>query len=179
MRCSIKNTALPYRGEPTRPAYQKNVIGDVSKYLRVELPCEYDPKPLPKPEPKPKKKQAPPPKKERKKAPSVWDNPEKVKALINAYDDGLGYAEIAEMLGVSCSTVAKECMDLIADGFIEPRKRQWSKRELDLLITMYTEGRTGKEMCAELGRTRGTIDRMISQLRGEGRICKRKKSGKE
>ena len=57
MKASIKNTNLPYRGEPTKSVYKKPVVGDVSKYLRVELPCQYNPRPAPIPKPrKPVKK---------------------------------------------------------------------------------------------------------------------------
>ena len=70
MKASIKNTNLPYRGEPTKAVYKKPVVGDVSKYLRVELPCQYNPRPAPITKPrKPVKKAVPPkPRKNMQKA---------------------------------------------------------------------------------------------------------------
>lgn len=172
MKASIKNTNLPYRGEPTKAVYKKPVVRDVSKYLRVELPCQYNPRPAPIPKPrKPVKKAVPP--KPRKKRPSAWDDERNVKALIDAYNAGKKYDEISDLLGLSRSAVTKKAIELIADGKIIPRQREWSAREKKRLAEMYMAGATGKEMQEELGRARTSVDQMLNKLRREGRICKR------
>lgn len=172
MKCSIKSTALPYRGEPTKAAYKKPVVGDVSKYLRVVLPCEYNPRPAPIPKPRKHVKKAKPPKL-RKKRPSAWDDERKVKALIDAYNAGKKYDEISDLLGLSRSAVTKKAIELIADGKITPMQREWTAMEKKRLAEMYMAGATGKEMQEELGRARTSVDQMLNKLRREGRICKR------
>ena len=172
MKCSIKSTALPYRGEPTKAAYKKPVVGDVSKYLRVVLPCEYDPRPAPIPKPRKQAKKPKPPK-PRKKKPSAWDDERMVKALIDAYNARKKYDEISDLLGLSRSSVTKKAIELIADGKITPRQREWTAREKKRLAEMYMAGATGKEMQEELGRARTSVDQMLNKLRREGRICKR------
>ena len=161
MKASIKNTNLPYRGEPTKPVYKKPVVGDVSKYLRVQLPTVY-----PRQEPVRMRTE------QRKPRPSIW-NEENIQILIRERSAGTPYTEISKIIGISKSAIYKKTMELLEDGQIEPIQNFWTEDEKKHLIEMYKAGLTGKEMQEALNRSRGAVEHMIKKLRKEGRIWKR------
>ena len=170
MKASIKNTNLPYRGEPTKAVYKKPVVGDVSKYLRVQLPTVY---PQPKPErmrvSRPAKADRP---KQKRVRSSIW-NEENIQILIRERSAGTPYTEISKIIGISKSAIYKKTMELLEDGQIEPIQNFWTEDEKKHLIEMYKAGLTGKEMQEALNRSRGAVEHMIKKLRKEGRIWKR------
>lgn len=170
MKASIKNTNLPFRGEPTKAVYKKPVVGDVSKYLRVQLPTVY-----PRQEPvrmrtdRPVKADHP---KQKRVRPSIW-NEENIQILIRERSAGTPYSEISKIIGISKSAIYKKTMELLEDGQIEPIQNFWTEDEKKHLIEMYKAGLTGKEMQETLNRSRGSVEHMVKKLRKEGRICKR------
>ena len=170
MKASIKNTNLPYRGEPTKAVYKKPVVGDVSKYLRVQLPTVY---PQPKPErmrvSRPAKADRP---KQKRVRSSIW-NEENIQILIRERSAGTPYSEISKIIRISKSAIYKKTIELLEDGQIEPIQNFWTEDEKKHLIEMYKAGLTGKEMQEALNRSRGAVEHMIKKLRKEGRIWKR------
>lgn len=158
MKALIKNTALPYRGEPTRAAYQKPVAYYSSKHLKVvELPGNY-PKPLPEP-PKPKKnpvkkKKAKREAKPRKKTPpKIWTS-DKVERLTELYSQGVPYKEIAEKLGVKYGQVCGAIDRLHEKGELIFKQKQgkWTQREVNRLLDLKAAGLTWQEISEKMGR---------------------------
>lgn len=171
MKASIKNTNLPYRGEPTKAVYKKPVVGDVSKYLRVQLPTvEPRQEPVRMRTVRPVKADHP---KQRKPRPSIW-NEENIQILIRERSAGTPYADISKIIGISKSAIYKKAMELLDDGQIEPIQNFWTEDEKKRLIEMYTAGATGIEMQEALNRSRGSVEHMVKKLRKEGRIWKRR-----
>ena len=144
MKASIKNTNLPYRGEPTKAVYKKPVVGDVSKYLRVELPCQYNPRPAPIPKLRKKRKAVQPKSNDRKRAvhrkPSFWTE-ERVSLLIDLHSQGLIYADIAVRMGTTKCAITSEVNRLVEQGILEPRNcgNQWNQDDIDRLVELKAE----------------------------------------
>lgn len=158
MKASIKNTNLPYRGEPTKPVYKKPVVGDVSKYLRVELPCQYNPRPAPIPKRKtvPKKKPKAP-KKSRREAhqkPQFWTD-ERIRVLISLHGQGITYADIAKHMGTTRGAVSSRVKRLIDEGVIEPKtgREHWLQEDIDMLMKLKAKGLTMAEISDRIGRS--------------------------
>lgn len=157
MKASIKNTNLPYRGEPTKAVYKKPVVGDVSKYLRVELPCQYNPRPAPIPKLRKKRKAVQPKSNDRKRAvhrkPSFWTE-ERVSLLIDLHSQGLIYADIAVRMGTTKCAITSEVNRLVEQGILEPRNcgNQWNQDDIDRLVELRNEGKTFGEIADVLGK---------------------------
>lgn len=159
-KCSIKNRALPFRGDPTRAAYQKPVMGD-GKYIHV-IPSVYDPKPAPIPSRKPAPKRKVVKSKARRRRevnhpPRYWTE-ERVKTLIDLYDQGLIYADIALHLETSRSAVNSEINRLVAKKVLHPRKREdlWEQYEVDRLVELKKSGKTIGEISDILGKSKNS-----------------------
>lgn len=160
-KCSIKNRALPFRGDPTRAAYQKPVMGE-GKYIHV-IPSVYDPKPAPVPsrKPVPKKKAVKASKVRRRREvrhpPRYWTE-ERVKTLIELYDQGLIYADIALQMETSRSAVNSEINRLISKKVIQPRKQgdRWEQEEVDRLVDLKKSGKTIAEISDILGKSKNS-----------------------
>lgn len=158
-KCSIKNRALPFRGDPTRAAYQKPVMGE-GKYIHV-IPSVYNPRPAPipsrKPAPKPKAKK---PSKARRRRevnhpPKYWTE-ERVKTLIDLYDQGLIYADIALQMETTREAVNSKINRLVREGVLAPRtpSDQWEQEDIDRLVEMKKKGKTIGEISDILGKNR-------------------------
>lgn len=159
LKCSIKDNALPYRGEPTRAAYKKPVMGE-GKYIHV-IPSVYNPRPAPVPsrKPAPKKKAVKASKARRRREvrqpPRYWTD-ERVKTLIELYDQGLIYADIAFQMETSRSAVNSEINRLISKKVIQPRKQgdRWEQEEVDRLVELKKSGKTIAEISDILGKSK-------------------------
>lgn len=158
-KCSIKNRVLPFRGDPTRAAYQKPVMSE-GKYIHV-IPSVYDPKPAPIPsrKPAPKRKVVKQSKARRRREvnhpPRYWTE-ERVKTLIELYDQGLIYADIALHLETSRSAVNSEINRLVAKKVLQPRKQgdRWEQEEVDRLVELKKSGKTIAEISDILGKSK-------------------------
>ena len=158
-KCSIKNRALPYRGDPTRAAYQKPVMGE-GKYIHV-IPSVYNPMPAPipsrKPAPKPKSKKPSKakPRRDVQHAPKYWTK-ERIKTLIELYEQGLIYEDIAAQMGTTRSAVNSKLSRLVRDGVITHRAPidQLEQEDIDRLVEMKKKGMTIGEISDVLGKSK-------------------------
>lgn len=173
MKASIKNTVLPYRGEPTRAAYKKPVVGDMSKYLRVQLPCEYNPRPapIPAPRPKPKEKAKEKPRetkpRKRRKNASFW-TPENEEKLIQMYKDGAMYDEMARVFDKSRGGISSRIQKLVDDGRLDHRMHiaSWAPEEVEMLKKLRDEGMNFGEISDRLGRSAKACSEMYRRTYG-------------
>lgn len=158
-KCSIKNRALPFRGEPTRAAYKKPVMGE-GKYIHV-IPSVYNPKPAPIPsrKPAPKRKAVKQSKARRRREvnhpPRYWTE-ERVKTLIELYGNGLTYADIALHMETSRNAVNSKINRLVVQKVLQPRKQedQWEQEEIDRLVDLKKSGKTIAEISDILGKSK-------------------------
>ena len=158
-KCSIKNRVLHFRGDPTRAAYQKPVMGE-GKYIHV-IPSVYDPKPAPIPsrKPAPKRKAVKQSKARRRREvnhpPKYWTE-ERVKTLIDLYDQGLIYADIALQMETTRDAVNSKINRLVREGVLAPRtpSDQWEQEDIDRLVEMKKKGKTIGEISDILGKNR-------------------------
>lgn len=161
MKCSIKNKELPYRGEPTKAAYKKPVMGE-GKYIHV-IPSVYDPKPAPIPsrKPVPKRKVVKQSKARRRREvnhpPKYWTE-ERVKTLIDLYDQGLIYADIALQMETTREAVNSKINRLVTQKVLQPRKREdlWEQDEVDRLVELKKSGKTIGEISDILGKSKNS-----------------------
>ena len=160
-KCSIKNRALPFRGDPTRAAYQKPVMGE-GKYIHV-IPSVYDPKPAPVPsrKPAPKRKAVKQSKARRRREvhhpPKYWTE-ERVKTLIELYGHGLTYADIALQMETTRDAVNSKINRLVVQKVLQPRKQedQWEQEEVDRLVDLKKSGKTIAEISDILGKSKNS-----------------------
>lgn len=162
----MKSTAyvkrpLPYCGEPTRAVYKKPVMGE-GKYIHV-IPSVYDPKPAPIPsrKPAPKRKAVKQSKARRRREvnhpPRYWTE-ERVKTLIELYDQGLIYADIALHMETSRNAVNSKINRLVVQKVLQPRKQedQWEQEEVDRLVDLKKSGKTIAEISDILGKSKNS-----------------------
>lgn len=160
-RCLIKNKVLPYRGDPTRAAYQKPVMGE-GKYIHV-IPSVYNPRPAPIPsrKPAPKKKAVKASKARRRREvrhpPRYWTE-ERVKTLIELYDQGLIYADIALQMETTRNAVNSKINRLVVQKVLQPRKQedQWEQEEVDRFVDLKKSGKTIAEISDILGKSKNS-----------------------
>lgn len=176
MKCSIKNTALPYRGEPTRAAYKKPVINTATKHLRViELPCEYNPRPAPIPNTRPKKK--------RKEHDSTahcherqnWTE-DKIEQLISLYEKGIKCSEIGQIMNCSAKMVHVMISKLRKEGRVESLRCSigWTEEQDQMLIELYNNGTIYEDIAEAVGKPISSAAYRIQRLRDVGKITKRR-----
>lgn len=158
-KCSIKNRALPFRGDPTRAAYQKPVMGE-GKYIHV-IPSVYNPRsaPIPSrkpvPKPKPKKPSKARHRREVHHPPKYWTE-ERVKTLIELYGQGLTYADIALQMETTRDAVNSKINRLVNEKVLRPRTAtdQWDQEDVDRLVELKKKGKTIGEISDILGRNK-------------------------
>ena len=169
-KCSIKNRALPFRGDPTRAAYQKPVMSE-GKYIHV-IPSVYDPKPAPipirKPAPKPKKPSKARHRREVHHPPKYWTE-ERVKTLIELYGHGLTYADIALQMETTRNAVNSKINMLVVQKVLQPRKQenQWEQEEVDRLVDLKKSGKTIAEISDILGKSKNSCDKAWRRWNGK------------
>lgn len=171
-KCSIKNRALPFRGDPTRAAYQKPVMGE-GKYIHV-IPSVYDPKPAPIPsrKPAPKRKAVKQSKARRRREvhhpPKYWTE-ERVKTLIELYNQGLIYADIALQMETTRNAVNSKINRLVVQKVLQPRKQedQWEQEEIDRLVDLKKSGKTIAEISDILGKDKNSCYKVWGRWNGK------------
>lgn len=171
-KCSIKNRALPYRGEPTRAAYQKPVMGE-GKYIHV-IPSVYNPRPAPIPsrKPAPKRKVVKQSKARRRREvnhPPKYLTEERVKTLIELYDQGLIYADIALQMETTRNAVNSKINRLVVQKVLQPRKQedQWEQEEIDRLVDLKKSGKTIAEISDILGKDKNSCYKVWGRWNGK------------
>jgi transposase len=177
LKCSIKNTALPHRGDPTRAAYKKPVVGDWPPGMRViELPCMYNPRPAPIPVRKPKKKRKEGFLTPRRAKRSEWSE-KRLDQLIELYNAGTSYVDIASKLKCSTDTAYTMISKMREAGRIDTTRVRigWPEAHEERLIEMYTAGNSYEEIGRELGRSISSINRKVTQLKARGVLNERER----
>ena len=102
-------------------------------------------------------KLAPEPTKKKKRTPSptssVWTE-EMVNKLIVLHKAGLTFAQIAEEMGVSKSSISSKVRSLVEAEVLESRMKEimWTKEEMDRMFQMRAQGKTWGEISDKLGR---------------------------
>jgi DNA-binding CsgD family transcriptional regulator len=137
------------------------VIGE-GKYIHV-IPSVYDPKPAPIPsrKPAPKRKVVKQSKARRRREvnhpPKYWTE-ERVKTLIDLYDQGLIYADIALHMETSRNAVNSKINRLVVQKVLQPRKQedQWEQEEVDRLVDLKKSGKTIAEISDILGKSKNS-----------------------
>ena len=100
-------------------------------------------------------------------------NEEQEQQIIDWYNQGVTYKEIADEFGVSKSTIFNIIQDLRARGIYLPR-RLHSKEELkeqnSVIIDLYKQGFSYKEIAKKIGVSYLLIESRITSLRKKGLI---------
>ena len=100
-------------------------------------------------------KLAPEPKKSRtdKRKITMWTD-EMEEQLIALHHEGLTFAQIAEEIGVSKSSISSKVRSLVEAEVLKPRMQEimWTKEEMDRMFQMRAEGKTWGEISDKLGR---------------------------
>ncbi len=165
MKCSIKNTTLPYRGEPTRSSYQKpDKVTGHGKHIKV-IPTNYKDKP-PAPVKKVRKRAVTKKSKERKeRTRTVWTD-ERLDRLCQLWNGGLGMRQIAEKLGTtpaSTETMIDRMQEL---GRINPRyiQRHYSPEEDAEMIRLRQSGLSYEKIGQKIGRGGSSVSARLKRL---------------
>ncbi len=177
MKASIKNTNLPYRGEATKAAYKKPVVGDVSKYLRVKLPCQYNPRPAPIPKRKPKSETKP---KTKTRPLSVdthyhkrqpWTE-ERIEKLITLYNTGLSFAEISRQMDTSETNASMMIYKLRKAGRVKTSRSiiGWTEEQDERLIEAYKRGDSYVCISQVVCKAPSAVSMRIQRLHDLGRL---------
>lgn len=153
---------LPDAPPPTRARYKRPV--DINgKYITV-LPSVYNPKPapIPKAKPKPKKHKDVKPRTPR---PTYWTE-ERIGKLVEMYNAGYKYDDIAKEFGKARSGICEEIRKLLDKGILNARvnPRGWTDEDLELLKKMRDEGKTFGEIGDKLGRSAKTCSEMYRRI---------------
>ena len=155
MKSSMKiKKKLPDAPEPTRAVYKKPVIYNNSKHMRVVvIPSVYKPKPAPIPKPKTVRKKRMVRKKECKPRAGFW-TAEKEEKLIQMYNLGARYEEMAKEFGKSRGGISARIQKLADQGRVKLRNnpREWTEEDLALMKEMRAEGKSFGEIADRLGR---------------------------
>ena len=182
MRCSIKNINLP-----PAPKYQQIVVGNLASELQV-IDVEIPPKPAPAINPenklverKKKKESENPPKPPRFHTQVRQENVRKAimarqtarktaKAeVVELHKEGLSVPEICKTTGKSRSVVYAYLKEY--RGLTRAPDHVYDERAAQL----YEEGRTYAEIGEELGITAASVSQVLTRMRKEGRVGRRKK----
>ena len=182
MKASIKNTKLPYRGEPTKSVYKKPVVGDVSNYLRVELPCQYNPRPAPIPKPKEKPKPIKSTRTYKTAYKTTYKQPrqewteDKIQQVIDMYKSGISFLEISEKMGCSEKMAYMVIYRARKDGKVDKirNKLGWSTEQDETLIRMYNEGAVYVDIAQATGKSVPAVSMRVQKLHDVGKINHRK-----
>ena len=173
LKCDPKRLPVPPLA-PTRPVRQeeavpwlneKNIAESAENVRKVR-------------EKQPKKKPAHNP---NGRQPWLW-TPERDAVLVEMYRASKKNAEIADQFGMTPKQVNARVNKLRKPGGLlygEPMRGRylyWSDEHIERLIVMFNEGTPTKIIAAELGRSRGSIDTMIGELKQKGVIkgCRRR-----
>lgn len=159
MKALIKNTALPYRGEPTRAAYKKPVQYYDPKHMIVvelppNLPKRYE---FPKGDPERTKRiqrSRAKTMERKKKLPRGW-NDDMVVKLKRLYNEGMLLKDISIELGVKYSTMTGYIGKLQDWGELEqrPEPNMWTNEEVRRLKELREQGKTFEEIGTILSRS--------------------------
>lgn len=114
----------------TKAAYKKPVLYNNSKHMRVvELPCQYNPRPIQVPKKKPTiQKEKRLDKTSRIHKRQKWTD-EKIQKVIDMYNNGASYIEIGKAIGRSSSNVHKKIHMLIANGELKERRDKRCRKQ--------------------------------------------------
>ena len=99
----------------------------------------------------------------------------KIKLLIEMYNEGQSYKKIARELNISQVTATKYAKQLVKQGKIEPRLQttkaiHFSDTEIEKLIEMYNNGLIYKEIARSLNVSRTTVQDRVKKLIKQGKI---------
>ena len=158
---------LPDAPEPTRAAYKKPVIYNSSKHLRVvELPCVYKPN---KTINKPQKHLADKPKQRKKRESPVWTD-EKLKYLIQYWNEGMMVQDISECLGTSYASTATMIQRMQEEGRIAVRyeQRPYSDEDDQVIVANRRKGLSYDKIGLLLGRSGSSIGARVRRLQKTG-----------
>lgn len=165
MKCSIKNTALPHRGDPTRAAYKKpDKVTSQGKHIKV-IPTNYKDKP-PAPAKKVRKRVATNKSKERKERPrTVWTD-ERLDKLCQLWNEGLGMRQIAEQLGTTPASTETMIDRMQEVGRIKPRyiQRHYTPEEDAEMIRLRKQGISYEKIGMQIGRGGASISARLKRL---------------
>lgn len=150
---------------PTKATYKKPVVGDTFKHMRVvEVPSAYAPKPAPIPKPRLKLKADPKPQKSRgmgkrevHREPKFWTD-EKVKKVIEMYENGATLQEIGNRYGKPWTSVRSLITRLADKGLINRRHwEHYTDEDIDRMRELKAAGKTYAEIGDIMGRTPSAI----------------------
>ena len=178
MKALIKNINLPDAPEPTRAAYKKPVSYSSCNNLKVvELPCMYRPKtaPIPKVEKKGRNMSRPSTKRKNGKR-GEWTE-ERLKKLIDLYNAGVPYEEIAQKLGCSVTVAYSEIGKMRKTGRIPEIRadKGWTQEQDAELVRLYNEGVIFVEIGARIGRSKSAVGMRVFRLKERGILNDRKR----
>lgn len=168
---------LPDAPAPTKAAYQKPVIYNNSKHMRVvDLPCQYNPRPIQVPKKKPVEQ------KEKRldrtayiQKRQKWTD-EKIQKVIDLYNAGLQFSEIGEKMHCSTHAAVAVICKARKEGMIRTRKvdLNLSQDKEKQLICMYNNGASYVEIGKAIGRSRSNVHKKIHMLIANGELKERR-----
>ena len=84
---------------------------------------------------------------------TMWTD-EMEEQLIALHHEGLTFAQIAEEMGVSKSSISSKVRSLVEAEVLESRMKEimWTKEEMDRMFQMRAQGKTWGEISDKLGR---------------------------
>lgn len=178
MRALIRNINLPDAPAPTKPAYKKPAIYYDSKKMRVvELPCAYCPKPAPIPKAEKKGRNMSRPSTRRKSDKRGEWTEERLKKLIDLYNAGVPYEDIAQKLGCSVTVAYAGIGKMRKAGRIPEIRadKGWTPEQDAELVRLYNEGVIFVEIGARIGRSKSAVGMRVFRLKERGILNDRKR----
>lgn len=168
---------LPDAPAPTKAAYKKPVLYTNSKHMRVvELPCQYNPRPIQVPKKKPAEQ------KEKRldrtayiQKRQKWTD-EKIRKVIDLYNSGMQFSEIGEKMHCSTHAASMVIVKARKEGRLKTRKIDLniSQEKERTLIEMYNSGYSYIAIGKVIGRSRSNVHKKIHMLINSGELKERR-----
>lgn len=161
---------------PTKAAYKKPVLYNNSKHMRVvELPCQYNPRPIQVPKKKPAEQGKRLDRTAYIQKRQKWTD-EKIRKVIDLYNSGMQFSEIGKKMHCSTHAAIAVIVKARKEGKIKTRKVDinLSQEKEKQLICMYNNGATYIEIGKAIGRSRSNVHKKIHMLINSGELKERR-----
>lgn len=161
----------------TKATYKKPVLYNNSKHMRVvELPCQYNPRPIQVPKKKPAEQKA----KRLDKTAHIhkrqkWTD-EKIRKAIDLYNSGMQFSEIGEKMHCSTHAAVAVICKARKDGRIKTHRvdLNLSQEKEKQLIDMYYRGYSYIAIGEAIGRSGSNVHKKIHMLINSGELKERR-----